>query len=414
MLAAEPHAFSQDNLNRIFARCRGHLALAVSGGSDSIALMRLAARWGGAEKISVQTVDHGLRAASAGEARQVGEWALALGLDHHVLTWAGEKPVTGIQAKARAARYGLLEAWCREHGADLLTAHTIEDQAETVLMRMARSTSLDGLAGIAPERGFGSAGFQSASFDGAEASGLEARAPRIIRPLLNTTRERLRAYLNSLGQPWIDDPSNDDTRFERVRIRKAMADLNVGAAALAHVADEARAATAALWGAADHWVRAHVQHFAEGYGAAPLDGLAGLDGAIRARALGLLVARYGARGVPEPHERQLLAEWLQSGDGARRTLGGAEIAQRRKSVLFGREPGRISAVPLIIPANGKALWDRRFAISAPAGSNIVPSASLRQSRRPELPAFVQAALPVAQKDGRMLDATEWHLSFTTH
>ena len=134
----------------------GHVALAVSGGSDSMALLRLTQTWAASHhpglRLSVLTVDHRLRAASAAEARQVGQWAAALGLSHHILEWAGEpKPKTGIQAAARAARYGLMAAWCRANGAELLlTGHTLDDQAETVAMRMARTASPDSLAGIRP------------------------------------------------------------------------------------------------------------------------------------------------------------------------------------------------------------------------------------------------------------------------
>jgi tRNA(Ile)-lysidine synthase len=113
-----------------------HVALAVSGGSDSTALMLLASRWAKAiahpPKISILTVDHGLRPEAADECATVVRWAKALGLESHILTWRGEKPVSGLQAKAREMRYGLLSAWCEAEGATaLVTAHTLEDQAET-------------------------------------------------------------------------------------------------------------------------------------------------------------------------------------------------------------------------------------------------------------------------------------------
>ena len=132
------------------------MALAVSGGSDSVALMHLAKSWADANhpdlKLSILTVDHGLRPESAGEAEQVGEWAGAMGLSHHVLAWGGPKPETGLQARAREARYGLMAQWCRDNDAGLLlTAHTLDDQAETVLMRLERSLSPGSLAGIAAE-----------------------------------------------------------------------------------------------------------------------------------------------------------------------------------------------------------------------------------------------------------------------
>ena len=127
----------------------GPLALAVSGGSDSVALMHLAAAWRQRPDFTVLTVDHGLRTGSAAEAQQVGQWSAGLGLQHVLLRWDAAKPVTALQAKARAARYDLMTNWCDAQGvAWLLTAHTLDDQAETVLMRLARTSSIDSLAGI--------------------------------------------------------------------------------------------------------------------------------------------------------------------------------------------------------------------------------------------------------------------------
>ena len=191
--------------SRLFQRIPGgeRLALAVSGGSDSMALLRLVAAWRNERYVTVLTVDHGLRPDSAKEALQVSAWCMGLGLPHVTLAWQGPKPATGLQVKARAVRYDLMTDWCRAHGvAWLLTAHTMDDQAETVLMRLVRTTSFDSLSGI-PEMG-------------------EWKGIGLFRPLLGERREGLRAFLNHLGQPWIDDPSNADERFERVRIRKAL------------------------------------------------------------------------------------------------------------------------------------------------------------------------------------------------
>jgi len=171
-----------------------HVALAVSGGSDSIAMMRLAADWARTNHpglvLSVLTVDHGLRPEATGEAVRVGQWAAEMGLPHQLLRWTDEpKPVSGIQARARAARYGLMAAWCRSNEAGaLLTAHTLDDQAETVLMRLSRTMSPESLAGIHPVGGW---------------EGLP-----LLRPLLRVRRQALRDWLASVGQAWIDDPSN--------------------------------------------------------------------------------------------------------------------------------------------------------------------------------------------------------------
>ena len=120
----------------------GPVAVAVSGGADSMALTVLAAGWGQAVAL---TVDHGLRPGSADEACQVAGWLQARGIDHHTLTWRGDKPASGVQAAARQARYGALEGWCRDHGVGtLLLAHHREDQAETFLLRLLRVRNVSG------------------------------------------------------------------------------------------------------------------------------------------------------------------------------------------------------------------------------------------------------------------------------
>jgi len=129
------------------------IAVAVSGGGDSMALCLLAHGWCERHRGSLHalTVDHGLRAGSDGEAEGVGTWLTRLNISHDVLRWLGPKPATGLQAKARDARYGLMTEWAKARGiADILVAHNLEDQAETFLMRLERGAGIDGLAAMAP------------------------------------------------------------------------------------------------------------------------------------------------------------------------------------------------------------------------------------------------------------------------
>ena len=187
---------------------RPHIAVAVSGGMDSLCLTLLADAWvrGRGGKLSALSINHGLRPDSAQEAMQVGEWLAARGIGHWTLDWKGPKPRTGIQAAARAARYDLLGDWCRRHGVlHLLLAHHLEDQAETFLLRLKHDSGLDGLAAMAAI--------------------VEKPAMRLLRPLLGVAKGRLRATLEGLGQPWLEDPSNENTAFERVRIRKSFTEL---------------------------------------------------------------------------------------------------------------------------------------------------------------------------------------------
>ncbi len=355
-----------------------------------MAMLRLAKSWsrqrGGAPQLTVLTVDHGLRTESTGEARQVAEWTRALGLDHATLAWTGPKPSTGIQAKARNARYELMSEWCRSHDAAwLLTAHTLEDQAETVLMRLARTASIDSLAAI-PRFG-------------------QWHGTGLFRPLLSTPRPVLRNLLGDLGQGWIDDPSNEDERFERVRIRKTMPllrELGITAEGLAELALLATDAVHGLRVAAEDWVGAHVRVHEAGYCTLPLAPFTGQTNELKMRILGLIVSTYGSGKMPEPHELELLAAWADSGS-SRRTLGGAMIVRRKAILLAGREPGRIDATPVAVPPGGEIVWDGRFAVVAPGGAVVVPVRDLHDLPRcRDIPAFVQQGLPAVTKDGKLL------------
>ncbi|NUB15861.1 tRNA lysidine(34) synthetase TilS, partial [Azospirillum brasilense] len=180
------------------------VAVGVSGGADSLGLALLVQRWAAerAGDVLALIVDHGLRAESAAEAARVGGWLQARGIAHAILRWDGEKPPTGIQEAARAARHRLLAERCREEGIlHLALAHHRDDQAETVLLRFGRGSGVDGLAAMAPVRAGG--------------------AVRVIRPLLDLPHDRLVVTCRAFGQEWIEDPSNRNPRFARARLRAA-------------------------------------------------------------------------------------------------------------------------------------------------------------------------------------------------
>lgn len=207
----------------------GPLGLAISGGGDSMAMLHLAAQ-AGVPGLRAVTVDHGLREAAAQEAAFVGQVCAGLGIPHDVLQWRGWDGQGNLQAEARRARYGLMAGWARDHGiACVALAHTKDDQAETLLMRLARGAGVDGLSGMAARR--------------------QAQGVTWLRPLLGVTRGALRAYLNAAGQAWCEDPSNDDPQYERVRMRAALAalaPLGVTSEALGTVAANMAMARAAL------------------------------------------------------------------------------------------------------------------------------------------------------------------------
>jgi tRNA(Ile)-lysidine synthase len=196
--------------------------LAVSGGPDSTALMVLAARWRaglsqGPQLLAV-TVDHGLRAESGREAQAAKRLAQRLGLRHRTVRWTGEKPQTGLQEAARAVRYRLLAAAARAAGArHILTAHTLDDQAETVLLRMARGSGLTGLAAMARETPL-----MEPIPDPGASRRPGAGSLLLVRPLLELPKARLIATLEASRISFCDDPSNRDPRFTRARLRELM------------------------------------------------------------------------------------------------------------------------------------------------------------------------------------------------
>lgn len=173
-----------------------------------MALLHLIKRCFAKDEVEVlsATVNHGLRPEASGEAQFVAAFAKSLGIGHKTLNWTGWDGSGNLQDNARRARYRLLNEWANQNGIDMIAVgHTADDQAENFIMRLARSSGIDGLSGMLTERPAGEV--------------------TLVRPLLGVTRRRLRNYLDDNGVRWIEDPSNDDPRFDRVRVRKAMKEL---------------------------------------------------------------------------------------------------------------------------------------------------------------------------------------------
>jgi tRNA(Ile)-lysidine synthase len=320
------------DLDALFAGLRDAdgIVIAVSGGPDSVALLHLLARWaagGPRPPLVVATVDHGLRPESAAEAALVARLAAGLGLPHRVLPWSGPKPAQGLPEAAREARYALLAGLARARGAShLATAHTLDDQAETVLMRLSRGSGLAGLAGMRAE---------------VERAGL-----RHVRPLLAWRKETLVALCRREGWAFVEDPSNRDARFARARWRRLMpllADEGLTPERLARLAERARRAEDAL----DEAARATLERARRGAGpglrAQPL-----VDAPfeIALRALALAVAEVPGA-VPRPRLERLeaalagLREAAAAGRSLRRTLAGILIAlDPSGEIALGPEPPR--------------------------------------------------------------------------
>lgn len=335
----------------------GHWGLAVSGGRDSMALMCLARRHAESGerpiKLTVLTVDHGLRPEAAGEAAFVAEAAEKLGLAHDTLRWDGPRPSSGLQAAARAARYDLMAGHAMTQGIDcLVTAHHLEDQAETVLMRLKRGSGPDGLAGIPP-------------------LGRWAGVP-VYRPLLDLSRDTLEAELRAAEIGWIDDPSNMDERFERVRVRKAMAELEgqgYTAKSLAVVARRMRRASEALDAAAADFLSAHARLRATGYCALDKHALASApeETALRAARRAVEAVRGGGAAISLAR-LEALTQALRGREFRAATLGGCRIVMQGNEILVVREAGRRGLHEFGLSPGETRLWDRRFAVAAPSGA----------------------------------------------
>ena len=201
------------------------IALAVSGGGDSMALLWLAADWAKSQPVilSVVTIDHRLRPESNAETLVVKQAAKQLGLAHTTLTWQGWQGEGNLQDAARQARLTLINAW-RGDIRHVLMAHTLDDQAETFLMRLRRGSGVDGLSGIAPRRTLGHS--LPPQIDETISAGIGSAEWHIIRPLLDISRVALRQYLTTIEADWVEDSSNHDSRYERVRMRQVMPHLD--------------------------------------------------------------------------------------------------------------------------------------------------------------------------------------------
>ncbi|MDA0341912.1 MAG: tRNA lysidine(34) synthetase TilS [Proteobacteria bacterium] len=324
------------------------LAVGVSGGGDSLALALLADAWGRRHKIAITalTVDHGLRADSIVEARQVAGWMTARGIAHEILRVTEAAPVSGVQRAARDWRLAGFDRWRRDHdvGAVLL-AHTAEDQAETLWLRISADSGPDGLGAMHRQT---------------RVAGLP-----IARPLLAIAKRRLIATCRAHGQPWIEDPSNNNPAFDRVRLRRLAPAL--GLCGLGP--DTAQRITASM-AAARQALDRFCANFIEDHGGLSPAGVAWFDGAafaaLPAAFTDLLLSRLlwaiGGGALPARRKRvaRLGAALRGSSTVAARTLGGCVISRLvdGRVVLF-REAAACAKAVRLVPGR-KTRWDNRF------------------------------------------------------
>jgi tRNA(Ile)-lysidine synthase len=353
-------AISAQDAKRLFADWKSApaIVLAVSGGPDSMALMWLAARWRGTlargPRLFAVTVDHGLRAESGAEARDVKRLARSLELPHRTMRWTGPKPKTGLPAAARAARYHLLARAARAHGAThIFTAHTRDDQAETLLMRLMRGSGIAGLAAMARQS--------------------ERNGVLLARPLLHVSKSQLVATLKKAKVGFADDPTNRDLNFTRPRIRAVMPVLAAeggdarNLARLASRLARANAAVEVLVDGAERYLALRDREFrhsgfgAKPFGAKPFDGrmfdfqaFAAMPEEIRLRLLLRAIERFGHEGPAELGKVEALLSALDGMVASNTAAGGPKLKRTLAGALVSLSEGRIRVEPAPIRRPGRA------------------------------------------------------------
>ncbi|MCC6009149.1 MAG: tRNA lysidine(34) synthetase TilS [Rhodobacteraceae bacterium] len=323
------------------------LGVAVSGGGDSMALMMLLADWARAQGVVLEavSVDHGLRAESATEAAAAGALAARLGLAHAVRRWErGPAPGGNLMDAARRARRTLIADWALARGIGAVAlGHTLDDQAETLLMRLARGSGVDGLAGMAEAHRRGGVLW--------------------LRPLLGVRRDVLRSVLRDRGLGWAEDPTNADTRFLRTRARAALvalAPLGIGAERLAGTAAAMTQAQAAL------------ERTAQATGLMLLRMERG-DAVLDARALDALpddlreriVARVLCALSSQPYRPRRAALRRALAEPQRATLHGCVLSRAGDRLRIGREWRAVAG----LRAAPGAPWDNRWVLTPAPGTD---------------------------------------------
>ena len=378
------------------------VALAVSGGPDSLALLDCIDRWrkqGSRPEAIVLSVDHRLRAGSGDESAMVAGIAEARGLDCRILVREGPAPASGVEAAARQARYALLLAAARREGAThLVTAHHRDDQAETFLMRITRGSGPYGLAGMRRETVAGGPG----------------EAPIIVsRPFLDLPRARLAATTAAAGLVPVADPMNDDPRFLRARIRHAMPRLAAAGlepALLAEVAGRMGEAADALDRGTARLIAGAVTVDALAVVRVDRAALAGEPEEIRRHLIVRILEAIG--GAPYPPRNEKLDALLATVSGAhqtKRTLAGVAIEVRRDKLVFYREIGREGLGGMEVLPGWSGIFDRRFSVTVATDAPInLRLAALGEAGRLEAgarsdrgPVGALAALPALWHEGRL-------------
>jgi tRNA(Ile)-lysidine synthase len=328
------------------------LAVATSGGADSLALLLLThkvAQQKG-QRIIALTIDHGLRDQSKNEALFVRQWAQEKGIEHIILEWDGIKPLSCLQEKAREARYHLLLQWCKEHHIPtLLLGHHQQDQEETFWLRLSAGSGLDGLGGM------------------------KRRTVRegvvCLRPLLEFSKERLLATLKAENHAWIEDPSNHNLRFFRGRFRSFLKEEGLSQQRLNNVMEKLQIDAAFIQVSLQEVLKTSVHLCEEGYISIERNAFEELHPALSRRLLPLLMQWYS--GVPYPPRSSQIETILKKIKvSSPFTAGGIYWLPHPKEILLLREVAALKEEILLSNLKESKLWDHRFWIDPEIQKNV--------------------------------------------
>ncbi len=334
-------AFEQEKLD-------GLIGVAVSGGSDSLALLHIVSDLCPG-RVRAATVDHGLRAESSDEARQVAQMSVALGIPHDTLTWTDHPNGGNLQDAARRARYDLLGDWgARNAIPTIVTGHTADDNAESFLMGLSRAAGLDGLSGMRPSFQQGQVTF--------------------LRPLLSQSRSDLRDFLRDRHVAWIEDPSNNNRGFDRIKARDAMAalePLGITAAGLGGVMHNLRSTRAGISQALGAWASmfAKVDH---GDLILTPEAFVDLPDEFARRILNAAFRWVASADYP-PRSESVMRIVSSEVERGGQTLHGCLIRIDERGLVLGREP---EAAKRAKDTKSDQIWDGRWEFSGPHQENL--------------------------------------------
>jgi len=384
------------------------IAVAVSGGSDSMALALLAEEWARTEGVDLLalSVDHCLRPQSASEVKQVATWLGKYGISCNTLRWDGPHPTSGIQQAARDARYRLMTAHCQQRGiTSLLLGHQMEDQAETMLMRLSKGSGLEGLAAMRDISGW--------------------QDLKLLRPLLGVTRDQLRQFLMARGQEWIDDPSNDNLDFTRTQVGTILAglqdlpgsDLETISLSVGRLARASRALDQLTSERFDALCEVSPFGFVRFPDVMITDCPEEMALRLLSKALALVqgeAARIKLKSLEHLYERLFIRTVSTS-----ETLAGCQISKSKDGWIVCREPGRTGLPENVLDCGGAVLWDNRYQVVDTAADKTVTPLVIRrigadgwrtlnklhlQREERELPAVVRNSLPAVWSEGELVAA----------